>query len=238
MDSITLKPNAGGFTLLEMALVCVVFSLLVGGLLAPLQNSREQLNNRRAAIQLEETRAALLGYAAHHGHLPCPASATSQGVGLRTHEGCVQYSGFLPLVDLGVTGAIDTAGLLLDPWSSPIRYSVSGRDGDLDGQADFVSAGGMRRAGFEHLAGDLQIEHWPGGTCDELQLRASRVVAVLYSDAENTYNSRAEEMNRAGGRRFASGAFSQSPNCGFDDQLVWLSDSTLFSALLKARQLP
>ena len=232
------QEKAAGFTLLEMSLVLVVLAVVLGGLMQPLLNNREQLLQRQAKMQLDEVRGALLGYAVSHGRLPCPATETSAGVARSSLAGCESYGGYVPSVDLGVTGSLDGAGLLLDPWSKRLVYRLSSRDSDTDGAADFAVAGGMREAGLSLLRGDLRISHWGGGDCGDLQLRASHVVAIVASDGKNTFSSRAEQLNRAAGSHFATGAFSQSADCGFDDQLRWISDSALFTQMLRARRLP
>lgn len=232
------KRDDTGFSLLELSLVLVVLGVLLGGLMRPLLSNREQLMQRRAEQQLTEARESLLGFAGRHGHLPCPATESSGGASAEGGTGCSDYRGYLPVVELGLSGNLDGRGLLLDPWSKPVRYSLSASDSDADGEADFAVAGGMQKAGLSRLAGDLKVSHWRGGDCNSLQLRASHVVAVLYSDAKIAYSSKAERRNQSMGSHYASGAFSQSTDCGFDDHVQWLSDSALFSQLLRAQQLP
>lgn len=235
--AVTAKQIAG-FTLLEMSLVLVVLAVVLGGLMQPLLNNREQLLQHQAKNQLEEVRQALLGYAVSLGRLPCPATETSAGVARASAVGCETYGGYVPNVDLGVSGALDNEGLLLDPWSKRLRYRLSSHDSNADGEADFAVTGGMREAGLSQLRGDLEISHWSGGSCNDLQLRASHVVAVVYSDGKNTNTSRAERLNQAVGPHFATGAFSGSTDCGFDDRLRWISDSALFTQMLRAQRLP
>ncbi len=227
-----------GFTLLEMALVMVVMALLLSGLMRPLLNNREQLMQRRDALLLADAREALLGFAARQGRLPCPATATSGGAEVIAAAGCVSYGGYIPVVQLGLSGPLDAQGRLLNPWSVPLRYSLSNADTDVDGVADFAVSGAMRDVGLAQLQGTLKVHHWPGGDCDQLQLRASHVVALLYSPGKVQHTSDAETLNRAMGSEYATGAYSQSQACGFDDRLSWVSDSALFSLMLRARQLP
>jgi hypothetical protein len=70
----------------------------------------------------------LLGYAVAKGRLPCPASATSNGVESETVVGngvCTNpYDGFLPAVTLGFQPA-DSQGFALDAWNNRIRYAVA-----------------------------------------------------------------------------------------------------------------
>ncbi len=227
-----------GFTLLEMSLVLVVMGLVLVGLTRPLLHSREQLLIKREALQVSQAHEALLGFAARYGRLPCPATELSGGEEAATVDGCQRYTGYLPTVDLGLNGPLDSQGRLLNPWHQPLRYALSAADADTDGVADFAVAGAMRRAGLSQLNGDLAVFHWQGAGCDDLQLRASHVVAVLHSPGRLAYNSRAEVLNRDAGTDYASGAFSRSQACGYDDRVAWLSDSSLFTVMLRARLLP
>lgn len=227
-----------GFTLLEMSLVLVVFALLLGGLLQPLLSSREQLLQRRAQLQLDAVHRALLGFAASRGHLPCPATEASAGAGATLGEACAVAAGFVPGAELALAGELDAAGALLDPWGGRLRYALSTVDSDGDGQPDFARAGGMQRAGLARLRGDLRISHWAGAGCSDLQLRASRVVAVVHSGGAVRHDGDAERLNRAAAGHYATGAFSRAADCGYDDLLRWVSDSELFTQMLRARRLP
>ncbi|MGB0865271.1 MAG: prepilin-type N-terminal cleavage/methylation domain-containing protein, partial [Granulosicoccaceae bacterium] len=137
-----------GFTLLEMSLVLVVFAVLLGGLMQPLLNNRDQLLHQRALWQLDEIHEALLGYTVSQGHMPCPSTEATAGVASATSDGCSAYGGFIPSVDLGVMGELDASGILLDPWGNRLIYRLSDYDSDGDGGADFAVVDGMRKAGL------------------------------------------------------------------------------------------
>lgn len=65
-----------GFTLVELAMVLVIFSLLVGGMLMGLGAQRQVAENNESQKQLGEIRDALIGFAVANGRLPCPADPT------------------------------------------------------------------------------------------------------------------------------------------------------------------
>ena len=86
-----------GFTLIELAVVLFIVSLLLGGLLAPLS---AQIQARRISDtnkSLHEIKEHLLGFAIiHNARLPCPATETDPfniNYGL---ENCSVTEGFLP----------------------------------------------------------------------------------------------------------------------------------------------
>ena len=111
-----------GFTLIEIAIVLVIITILIGGLAVPLS---AQIQARRIAETrktLEEAREAILGYAITHRtigdrpFLPCP---DTNGDGIeepRVANTCPQQFGWLPWVTLG-TGAQDA-------WGNRLRYAT------------------------------------------------------------------------------------------------------------------
>ena len=89
-----------GFTLLELAVTLFIVTLLLGGVLVPLQTQMEIRKSEETQRLLEQAREALLGYAASYGYFPCPADAASGGqepaVGVNHGTGvCPSYYGFL-----------------------------------------------------------------------------------------------------------------------------------------------
>ena len=65
-----------GFTLIELAMVLFIVSLLIGGLLMPLAAQTEIRGRQETDRALANIREALIGYAVVNGRLPCPAPAT------------------------------------------------------------------------------------------------------------------------------------------------------------------
>ncbi|HEX7971218.1 MAG TPA: prepilin-type N-terminal cleavage/methylation domain-containing protein [Thiobacillus sp.] len=126
-----------GFTLIEMAIVLVIITILIGGLAMPLS---AQIQARRVAETkktLEEARDALMGYAmmttitnpATPGkitrYFPCPdtvgtgyegARDLSSGNCINGTTGGVSY-GWLPWVTLGTASQ--------DAWGNRLRYVVA-----------------------------------------------------------------------------------------------------------------
>lgn len=120
-----------GFTLIEMAIVLVIVTILIGGLAMPLS---AQIQARRIAETkqtMEEARDALMGYAmmtnmniatAGKPFLPCP-DTTGDGIEDRNGAGtnCSSSSsgvsyGWFPWVTLGAAPQ--------DAWGNRLRYVV------------------------------------------------------------------------------------------------------------------
>lgn len=116
-----------GFSLIELAIVLVIVTLLVGGLAMPLS---AQIQARRIAETkkiMEEAREAIFGYAMTHNtggatpsprpYLPCP-SINDNGMENRLASGaCNASRGFFPWRDLGTASQ--------DAWGNRIRYEVT-----------------------------------------------------------------------------------------------------------------
>ncbi|MEW5789731.1 MAG: type II secretion system protein [Pseudomonadota bacterium] len=119
-----------GFTLIELAIVLFVVTLLLGGILTPLG---EQIQERRVSqtrLNLAQAQTALVGYALARqglgmGHLPCPDAQTAMDHGVpndgledRLPEGnCLVNSGNLPWMTLGLADG--------DAWGNRLGYAVA-----------------------------------------------------------------------------------------------------------------
>lgn len=112
-----------GFTLIEIAIVLVIFALVVSSLLVPVRVQFEQANRQETLNTLGQIKAALVSYAAINGKLPCPALNYKFGdghdikVGREDSTLCGQ-EGVLPWIDLEVKG--------YDAWGNLFKYRKGG----------------------------------------------------------------------------------------------------------------
>ncbi len=128
-----------GFTLAEVAVVVLIVGLLLGGLLGTYSTQIDLSRTAETKKTLETARDALIGFATANGRLPCPATATSNGVevgtgGVAGVGGVCQVGtaagggqpglGFVPAATLALTPT-DSQGYLIDSWGSRIRYAVT-----------------------------------------------------------------------------------------------------------------
>ena len=68
---------AKGFSLVEIAVVLVIISVLATIVAVPLATQIEQRRVEETRKQIEVAKEALFGFAMANGRLPCPASAVS-----------------------------------------------------------------------------------------------------------------------------------------------------------------
>jgi len=230
-----------GFTLIEMAIVLVIITILIGGLAMPLS---AQIQARRIAetkTTLEEARTALLGYAMTHNatnvpthhYLPCPDTNADGREDRVSDTQCAAYRGLLPWVDLGVAPQ--------DAWGNRLRYAVVTQFIDkFNGfSASTPAASGPPSYGFDPIR--ICSTH----TCSSPDV-ADNVVFVLVSLGPNGWGAQNingttlaaptgpdEADNLDGNPTY----ISRSPTTAdaasgeFDDLTVWVSQSTLIASV-------
>jgi prepilin-type N-terminal cleavage/methylation domain-containing protein len=223
-----------GFSLVEMAVVLVILGLVLAGLFGPLSAQMEQRNYAQTQNILDASKESLLGYAMINGRLPCPASASSNGIedplggGVCNHA----YDGFLPAATLGFAPT-DAYG-----WSNSaanrIRYALT----TADKQAFSTNINSL------NLAPDLRVCASGAGitatTCGSgAPVLAPKAVAVLFSLGKNAASGGGvsnvdETANIDNNPTFVN----HEPTTSFDDQLTWISYPILAGRLVSAGKLP
>jgi prepilin-type N-terminal cleavage/methylation domain-containing protein len=199
-----------GFTLAELAIVLVIVSLLLGGMMAMISTQTEQRNWNDTQSRLDTARDAILGYAIARGRLPCPANSNSAGaeVPLIPGTSCgsgnaydyyggvvagVTY-GLLPAVTVGYQ-PVDTQGFALDAWGNRIRYAVSTTPSAP--APNFTNKANLKANGVSFLPNDLVVCASATGilpaasppSCGAVATNSvtsqKTVVAILYSPGKN-----------------------------------------------------
>lgn len=221
-----------GFTLVELAIVLLIVSLLSGGLMMSLSAQNEQRQRNDTQQLLQDVRDALLGYAASHSagdgkpYLPCP-DTDGDGLENRTGNTCASASGQLPWADLGVGNQ--------DAWSNRFDYRVHSAFSRNDIGFTLTSSPDIRvceqAACTTTLASSLPLlilSHGPNG-----------FGARNTSNAANPAPGSADEIENANNdRSFVFHAPTPSGANEFDDLVVWLSPNTLFNRMIAAGRLP
>ncbi|MGA9163129.1 MAG: type II secretion system protein [Thiobacillus sp.] len=225
-----------GFTLIEMAIVLVIMTILIGGLAVPLS---AQIQARRIAETqktLAEAREAIIGYAMTHNtggatprpYLPCP-DTDGDGRENRTGNICTLADGWFPWVDLGTAAQ--------DAWGNRLHYSVENRE-----YAD-KSKGMPNLAAYTPPYATLNFKQiCRTSTCAAVD--ALYLPVVLFSHGPNGWGARNingntlaaptsadEKENTNADPNFVSRAPSKAGDASgeFDDLVVWISDGLLRS---------
>lgn len=236
--------DSSGFTLVEMAIVMVIIALILGGLIGTMKQTTENSRRSETQLQLEEVIAALYGYAQANGRLPCPAIPASNGAEALTGGACTRAHGFVPSATLGLRGAVNSDGLLLDSWNNPLRYSVTTANNNA-----FTTTGGMQTTTMATLAPNLRICR--EATCTNVI--AGTIPVVVLSMGKNWAEfTSADEVANGGEATLAGGPsgatyqtannldFVQAPynQSTFDDMLSWISPPVLYTKMIAAGKLP
>lgn len=262
-----LRPHvkASGFTLIEMSIVLLVVTLLLGGLLVPLATQIEQRKISETQKILEEAKEALVGFAIANGRLPCPASDSSNGQesfaagGDAANGACSNFfDGFLPAATLGLT-PVDTQGYAIDGWGlvqNRIRYAVA--DTTVNAITfPFTRTNGMRTATMEkispekllYVCASRPLNPTPVDHCGAPVLKlANNALFVVYSVGKNaatggtgpdeSINPNPNHPAPQPDPAFVSHEQSAASGNEFDDIVTWLSPNILFNRMVAAGNLP
>ncbi|OGA50520.1 MAG: hypothetical protein A3G24_22215 [Betaproteobacteria bacterium RIFCSPLOWO2_12_FULL_62_13] len=257
------QERARGFTLLELAIALFIITLVLGALLVPLTTQIAQRRISDTQKTLDDIKEALLGFAVSTTRLPCPASATSNGVEsfctsatpnpcgaelltYQAHGRCfAQYNGFVPGTTLGLA-ATDAQGYAIDAWGTRIRYAVTASASA--NVSIFTSTNGMRLTTLTALVPDLYVCASSTGvtatTCGTAQILTTSAPVVIFSLGLNANTgggtSADEAANLNGDQVFVSRVRSDPGSTGgeFDDIVTWLSENVLYNRMVAAGQLP
>lgn len=222
---------ARGFTLTEMAVVLVIVTLLIGGMILPMSAQRDMRATVETQKMLADVSEALYGFAASHTapngkpYLPCPDTDNDGTENRSASPGpCTSSEGRIPWTDLGLGQA--------DAWNNRLRYRVTAAFSD--------SATGFQLSGSN---GTLRI--CTDNTCGASL--ATNIPAVILSNGKNG----AGAFNMAGGTNPAPASADEQENtdadddfvskvaaADFDDSVAWISPNILFNRMISAGRLP
>lgn len=232
------RRKISGFSLVEMAIVLAIVTLLLAGLLPTISSQIEQQRRNETRKQLEEIRAALIGYAVSQPvpRLPCPAkpdiptgTTYISALGPTLPAGaadCAQTTGVFPWVTLGTSET--------DAWGRRFTYSVASSvaGGDFTTSFNLTSTGNLnvlnQTAGIVIASGvpAVVVSHGVNGLGARMPDGSQLLPAS--TDADELKNSTANTAIFV----------SHDNTTTFDDLVVWVSPNTLFNRLVTAGKLP
>ena len=239
----TSKPSGSrGFSLIELAVVLLVITLLLGGLLVPLGAQVDQRQYAETEKQLDQIKDALIGFALANGYMPCPAISSANGVEDRTANTCTggKRAGFLPWVTLGVRS--------VDSWGNLYRYSIA---------PNFVNSLATNLFTLTSTRDILIQTRTAAGVAVNLS-NVNEIPVVVLSHGKNgfgatselgiaratpaTWNNTLDEFDNANdSTTFWSRTRTENAAATgglFDDIVVWIPPSILFSRMVAAGKLP
>jgi prepilin-type N-terminal cleavage/methylation domain-containing protein len=248
--------NTKGFTLIELAIVLVIVTILIGGLAVPLS---AQIQARRIAEtrhDMEAIHDALIGYAMSHTfphptiageirhYLPCPDNNNDGLEDARNAAGqCTNKRAKLPWITLGVKGA--------DAWGNRYIYAVDRRY-SKNQNVDGIDDDGI----FYFPEPDVpELAIFPDAFCTAPTVMDD-VPAVVVSHGPNGWGARNVNGNTLAAPTSADERqnldvvtsslpcndttkfVSRNPTDDFDDLVIWLSSNRLFNRVCPAGGCP
>ncbi len=253
-----------GFTLTEAAVVMIIVALVLGGLLAPLSAQNDLRASSETKAALVDIRDALIGFALANGRLPCPASpmiaSGDAQAGVEESPlstGCANVAGVIPWATLGLGET--------DAWGGRYTYVVNAKFTRPPPLASFAAgecSGSTYTPPLPTAAGfalcttsDLSVKNTVGGT--EI---AAGVPAMIISHGKNgfgaflssgvqipntTDNDEIENIlikDLTSGKWKGAGSekvfIKKTATSTFDDELIWIPASLLYSRMITAGKLP
>ena len=120
-----------GFSLVELAIVMLIVSILLAGVLMPLSMQREVRSYADTKKTMDDIKEALMGFALANGRLPCPAPKGTPdgtaGAGTEAYSVstglCTSNPGVVPWVTLNVPET--------DEWGGRFTYRVTPAFADI-----------------------------------------------------------------------------------------------------------
>lgn len=244
-----------GFSLIELAVVLFIISLILGGLLPPLATQIEQRERESTQGQLDEIKQVIYGYVLQNRYLPCPDCRDNTGncAGLTANDGvedtiggplfqCATSAGNLPWSTLGVKET--------DAWGRPFTYRVTDIFADRGTGSDTTAGCTPTTTGVSFALcsnGDINIF---GNNADAeagVNFLAQNVPAIVVShganwsdtpsdDEEENYEDSSNANDELS--RFVYRDFSSDEGNEFDDLMIWISPHVLRTKMLNAGLLP
>jgi len=259
-----MKKYSSGFTLVEIAMVLFIVTLLLAGLVPTISAQLEQQRTNETRKQLNDIREALIGYAIVNGRLPCPAKATldttvfNAGKEATTGNDCACVAAGNPNADTTstactlstVTGVLPWVTLGLketDAWEHRFTYRVT------KNYADQIAAGTTDCSpalATPPVASSFAL--CSPGVPNVLSLAsggtsvAANVPAIIVSHGKNGFGaftsigtqlaggSADEQENSDGDNSFVS----HNTTSSFDDMTAWIVPGILFHRMIAAGKLP
>lgn len=258
-----MKNNNYGFSLIELAIVLFIISLMLSTFLSPLSTSLEQRDREKTAELLEEVRESLIGYALVNGHFPCPDCPTAgitancgsaaltvgdgiedgvvAGVGTSPRAAnftnCATSEGNLPWTTLDVAGN--------DAWGNRFVYRV------VDEFADDIDGTGIALVPPTCVNPAVNVSFCLNSANDVgLTINdengvavAAGVPAIVVSIGNNSdvllaNLSATEAENQDLDTTFISSDYNSQTGTEFDDLLTWISPQLLMYQMVRAERLP
>jgi len=239
-----------GFSLIELAMVLFIISLVVGGLLVPMATQLEARQRNEALTQLEQIREALYGFAILYGRLPCyttendPTAVAYGEEDATCNPAGLTEDGKLPWKTLGLASG-------QDPWGAPRTTTTDSWNGYWRYRVDLNYFSAFTLTTTPHTTSTIDIKalnvsasNAGSPVLDFLTSSSERPVALVYSTGANLVADGENASYETAASTYEGGSVSNLDRDGdgdedeFDDLLIWITRPPLLSKMVAAGRLP
>jgi prepilin-type N-terminal cleavage/methylation domain-containing protein len=236
-----------GFTLVEMAMVLLIVTLLLAGLVPTISSQMEQQRTNETRKKMSEIREALIGYALRKGQLPCSADPTKipgqSGWGTeRSPCTAATRYGVVPWVTLGTSET--------DGWGNRFTYHVDYTFADALGTTyttGCISTPPAPTQASFALCTTGEVEIYSDASFGTLV--ANNIPAIIISHGKNGAGAWTPQgIQRPAGStdeqentEYVSTDkyyVSRTPTSSFDDLVEWVTPNILANRMVTAGKLP
>jgi len=244
------KENSG-FTLVEMAMVLFIVTLLLAGLVPTISSQMEQQRANETRKKMSEIKEALIGFALRNGRLPCaaraqtPAGQSNAGIDAGVEVtpcdnagNAVNSQGVVPWVTLGTSET--------DGWGNRFTYRVTSDFADAIG----ATTGGCIPIPVQATFGlcsiaNLTVESKSGAGAT---IVADQLPVIIISHGKNgagawtssgtqrPVGSSTDELENSNHTDLIYISHTQTST--FDDLVEWISPNILYNRMVAAGKLP
>lgn len=216
-----------GFTLTELAVVLVIVSLLMGGLLIPLGAQQEIEKRRATEQQLNNIREALITFATVNLRLPCPDTNSDGLEDVPCTTNAVRDGG-LPWKTMAIAE--------LDAWSGSWLYRIERDYADTATLKSRILLDGAE-CSYANTAFRFDCIDVQNNAGVRLNSDREHPIAIIYSTGPNR-QADGHNASYEATRSLTPTYQSDVPGANFDDLLIWVNRSSLISPLIAQGQLP
>jgi prepilin-type N-terminal cleavage/methylation domain-containing protein len=234
------EQTQSGFTLVEMAMVLFIVTLLLTGLVPTITSQMEQQRTNETRKQMAEIRDALIGYALIYGRLPCSADPTKitgqSGFGTeRTSCSAGTAWGVVPWATLGTSET--------DAWGNHFTYNVTHTFADATNGTGVGTCATTAGISFQLCSdGSLTVKSAASGANV-----ASNIPAIIISHGKNgagAWSQKGTQLPASSNADEAENSNSNTvyvsriPSTDYDDLVVWITPNILYNRMVTAGKLP
>ena len=215
------KSSSRGFTVVEIATVMLLSSLILAGSLGLIRSWMSKTGTVASQQRLATIQQSLTNFQAQYNRIPCPAPFVALGSAGFGRESCALTIGALPVRDLGLSDSYsaNTSRFMYIYAATPSEaVKLDGLKGTInivDGSGNSVLPTYVNAAGATITVGATYVVVDPGADGKGAHLLSSGLIATPCAGPG------LDVPNCNGAGTFVSAQFSTQPASWYDDSIIY-----------------